>query len=74
MRAGDRFHFYGFHFDHGRRRWVESLQIREKLDGDKGSRVIDNVLSGNVYRTARECEAESAAKNRRIGQGLKAGR
>ncbi len=70
-RDGQRVHFYGFYFDHGHKRFVERLQIRELLGGGLGSRLLDDVLTGETFKAWKEAERVNGEKNARIAQGLK---
>lgn len=63
-----RIHFYGFYFDHGLKRYVETIQIRELVGDGRGSRLLDDGLTGEVYRTWKEAERVNGEKNARLGK------
>jgi len=71
---GQRVHFYGLIFDDGRKRYVERLQVQEVIGAPHGSRLLDDVETGETFKTWKEAERVNGEKNARVAAGLKGAR
>lgn len=71
---GQRVHFYGLVFDDGRKRYVERLQIRELVGGGRGSRLLDDLETGETFTTWKEAERVNGEKNARVAERFKEAR
>lgn len=71
---GQRVHFYGLVFDDWRKRYVETLQVREIVGLPHGSRLLDDLETGETFTTWKEAERVNGEKNASVAERFKAAR